>query len=340
MEQSTATLEERIGQLTRELDEARAERDEARTQLQTRTDERDEARQQQTATADVLKIMSRSGFDLQAVFETLVDLAAQLCRAERATILRLNCDCFTLVASYGMPADYSESVQANPVRLDRGSLSGRAALDGRPVHVPDVLDDPEFTQHELQKLGGFRSALAAPLMRDGSPIGSIFLTRAAVDPFTHGEIGLISTFADQAVIAIENTRLFDEVQARTRELQELLEYQSATSDVLNVISRSPSEIRPVLDAIVETAGRLCEAYDVSIRLREGDLLRAAAHRGPIAIELWRNPDRPWMGDGPRSGRPQAGACARSLGCCRRVPRWAGDGAKARRANDARHALDA
>ncbi|MDF2975189.1 MAG: multi-sensor hybrid histidine kinase, partial [Microvirga sp.] len=129
MEQSTAALEARIGQLTRELDEARGERD--------------EARRQQTATADVLKVISRSQVDLHAVFATLVDLAAQLCRAQRATILRLNGDCFTVVASYGMPADYSESVQANPVRLDRGSLSGRAALDGRPVHVPDVLADPE-----------------------------------------------------------------------------------------------------------------------------------------------------------------------------------------------------
>ena len=105
------------------------------------------------------------------------------------------------------------------------------------MHVPDVLADPDFTQHETQKLGGFRSALAAPLMREGSSIGSIFLTRAAVDPFTHQEIELIASFADQAVIAIENTRLFDEVQARTRELQESLEHQTATSDVLNVISR-------------------------------------------------------------------------------------------------------
>ncbi len=324
MKQSTATLEERIGHLTRELDEARAERDEARTQLQTRTDERDEARQQQTATADVLKIMSRSGFDLQAVFETLVDLAARLCRAERATILRLNGDCFTLVASYGMPADYRESVQANPVRLDRGTLSGRAALDGRPVHVPDVLADPEFARHETQKLGGFRSALAAPLMRAGSAIGSIFLTRAAVDPFTPKEIELITTFADQAVIAIENTRLFDEVQGRTRELQESLEYQSATSDVLNVISRSPSEIRPVLDAIVETAGRLCEAYDVSIRLREGDLLTGRRSPRSHCDRLWRNPDRPWMGDGPRSDRTQAGACARFWAAADEFPmgrRW-------------------
>ena len=219
----------------------------------------DEARRQQTATADVLKVISRSQVDLQAVFETLVDLAARLCRAERATILRLNGDCFTLAASYGMPADFREYLRANPFWLDRGSLSGRAALECRPVHVPDVLADPDFTQHETQKLGGFRSALAAPLMREGSAIGSIFLTRAAVDPFTQQEIELITTFADQAVIAIENTRLFEEVQARTRELQEVLEYQTATSEVLNVISRSQTDVRPVFGTILGCAVRLCAA---------------------------------------------------------------------------------
>ena len=151
--------EANVEQLTRELDEARLELDEARLELdearlelQTRTGELDEARQQQTATADVLKVMSSSRFDLQAVFEALVDLAARLCRAERATILRLTGDCFSLVASYGMPADYSEYMQANPFRLDRGSPSGRAALEGRPVHVPDVLADPEFTRHEIKSL--------------------------------------------------------------------------------------------------------------------------------------------------------------------------------------------
>ena len=272
MEQSTAALDAKIGQLTRELDETRAERDEARA-------ERDEARRQQTATADVLKVINRSQVDLQAVFETLVDLAARLCRAERATILRLNGDCFTLAASYGMPADFREYLQANPFRLDRGSLSGRAALECRPVHVPDVLADPDFTQHETQKLGGFRSALAAPLMRDGSPIGSIFLTRAAVDPFTQQEIELIITFADQAVIAIENARLFEEVQSRTRELQQSLEYQTATSDVLKVISRSAFDLHTVLDTLNKSAARLCGADTAIIRQREGDTYPLAATYG-------------------------------------------------------------
>ena len=280
VEQSTATLEARIEQLKRELDEAR-------TELRTRTEERDEARRQQTATADVLKVMSRSGFDLQAVFETLVDLAARLCRAERATILRLNGDCFTLGASYGMPADYKESMLANPVRLDGGSLSGRAVLDGRPVHVQDVLAHPEYTRHETQSLGGFRSALAAPLMRDGSPIGSIFLTRAAVDPFTQQQIELITTFADQAVIAIENARLFGDVQERTRELHQALEQQTATSEVLEVISSSPAELKPVFEVMLERATRICEAQFGNLFLSDGQCFRAVAMHGPAEyVNVW------------------------------------------------------
>jgi transcriptional regulator with GAF, ATPase, and Fis domain len=170
-------------------------------------------------------------------------------------------------------------MQANPIPLDRGSLSGRAALECRPVHVPDVLADPEFTRHETQRLGGFRSALAAPLMRDGSPIGSIFLTRAAVDPFTQQEIELITTFADQAVIAIENTRLFEEVQARTQELSESLEQQTATAEVLEVISGSLGQLDAVFSSMLENATRLCGAKFGILFLFENEAFRTAALHG-------------------------------------------------------------
>ena len=261
-----------VEQLTRELDEARAE-------LQTRTEERDESRRQQAATADVLKVISSSRFDLQAVFDTLVDLATRLCRADKATILRLDNDHFTLVASYGMPADFREYVQANPLGLDRGSVSARAALEGQAVHVADVLADAEFAHHESQKRGGFRTALAVPLMREGFPIGSIFLTRAAIDPFTQQQIDLANTFADQAVIALENARLFDEVQARTRELSAALDQQTATSEVLQVISRAKFHLQPVLDTLVELAARLCEAESAFVYRRDGDVYHVAANHG-------------------------------------------------------------
>src|SRR6516165_6521253 len=152
-------------------------------------------------------------------------------------------------------------------------------MEGRTVHVPDVLADPEFTWFEAQKRGGFRTALGVPLMREGTPIGVFFLTRSTVAPFTQQEIDLVSTFADQAVIAIENARLFEEVQARTKELQESLDRQTATSEVLGVISRSPNEVQPVLDTIVATAQRLCQAERAGVFRLEGGTFRAVAHRG-------------------------------------------------------------
>jgi GAF domain-containing protein len=149
-------------------------------------------------------------------------------------------------------------------------MTGRVALEGRAIQIPDVLADPEYRATEYQQIFGYRTNLGVPLLRDGSTIGIFSLTRREVKPFTEEQIELVATFADQAVIAIENARLFDEVQARSREVQESLEYQTAISDVLNVISRSPNALQPVFDTIVQTAARLCEAdYSVFFRLHEG-----------------------------------------------------------------------
>ena len=133
-------------------------------------------------------------------------------------------------------------IRNNPIPPAAGPAIGRTALTATVVHMPDCLADPEYAWPECQRIGGFRTMLGVPLLREGFPIGIIALTRTTVRPFNQKQIELVETFADQAVIAIENTRLFEEVQARTRELQESLEYQTATSDVLNVISRSPSQI--------------------------------------------------------------------------------------------------
>src|SRR5262249_6972610 len=149
----------------------------------------------------------------------------------------------------------------------RGGASGRVLMERRSVQIADVLADPEYKFREVAKLGNFRTILGVPLLREGIPIGIFLLHRAAVRPFTEKQIELVETFADQAVIAIENVRLFEAEQQRTRELSETLEYQTAISAVLNVISRSPNELQPVLDTIVQTAARLCGAeFSVFFRL--------------------------------------------------------------------------
>ena len=174
--------------------------------------------------------------------------------------------------------------------------AGRTLIEAKVVHIPDVDADPEYTWTAAKEVGRFRAMLGVPLLREGTPIGALVLSRKRPEPFTDKQIELVTSFADQAVIAIENVRLFEEVQARTRELQKSLDYQTATSDVLEVISRSPSEIWPVLERIVEVALRLCRVYDAVIFLREGDWLKVAAHQGPITIDYDKRPiGRGWLG---------------------------------------------
>src|SRR5262245_41783557 len=218
-----------------------------------------ESLQQQTATADVLKVISRSTFDLQTVLNTLVESAARLCEADKGVIYQRDNELYRFAANYGFSRQFEEFAKQNPVAPGRGTSIGRAALEGQTVHIPDVLADPEYTATDYQRLGGYRSNLAVPLLREGVPIGVFALTRPIVRPFTDKQIELVTTFADQAVIAIENVRLFDEVQARTRELSESLEQQTATSEVLQVISSSPGELEPVFQAMLANATRLCEA---------------------------------------------------------------------------------
>ena len=252
--------------------------------------------QQQTATADVLKVISRSTFDLQTVLDTLVESAARLCEADMAVLARPKDGYYHFEATFGFSPEYKEFVASHPAAIDRGTGTGRTLVEGTIAHIPDVLTDTEYNYTEGQKIGGYRTLLAVPMLREGMPIGVLSLQRKTVRPFTEKQIELVTTFADQAVIAIENVRLFDEVQARTRELSEALEHQRATSEMLNVISRSPTNAQPVFDAIVESAARLCEAVFSVVWLYDGDRLHHVANNNftPEVIEriLQTYPKRP------------------------------------------------
>src|SRR6516225_7705892 len=245
-------------------------------ELHQRTDELTESLQQQTATADVLKTISRSTFDLQTVLNTLVESAARLCEADMGYIGRpKGDDSFRHEASYGFSPALKEYLDRTPIKAGRASAGGRALLERAAIHIPNARTDPDYELASPQ-IGGFHTLVAAPLMREGTPIGVLVLARRLMRPFTDRQIELLTTFADQAVIAIENVRLFDEVQARTRELAQSVEQQTATSDVLQVISSSPGDLMPIFDVMLANVTRICDASYCGLFLRHHHGFRLAA----------------------------------------------------------------
>src|SRR6266446_304498 len=224
-------------------------------EVQARTEDLRESLQQQTATADVLKVISRSTFDLPAVLQTLVESAARLCDADKTQITRERNGAFYRAETYGFSPEFREYVKDIPIKAERGSAAGRALLEGQVVHIPDVKADPEYTLTEWQRLGGYRTVLAIPMLREGVPIGVLILARSEVRPFTDKQIELATTFADQAVIAIKNVRLFEEVQARTRELSQSVEELRALGEVSQAVN-STVDLETVLNTIVAKAAQL------------------------------------------------------------------------------------
>ena len=213
-------------------------------ELRQRTDDLSELLQQQTATADVLKVISRSTFDLQTVLDTLTELAARLCDADMAAIARQMSDAHYLISVYGYPPDVIDHVKTIPHERGRGSVVARTVLAAKTIHVTDVLADPDYTNLEMQQRLGLRTVLGIPLLREGNPIGVISLARRSVQPFTDKQIELVQTFADQAVIAIENVRLFDEIQDKGRQLAEASQHKS------QFLANMSHELRTPLNAII------------------------------------------------------------------------------------------
>src|SRR5271166_2370068 len=236
-----------------------------------------EALERQSATNEVLRVIASSPNDIQPVFNTIVISSARLCNARYCWVFRFDGKLIHFAAEHGLSLEYIEAIRRRyPIPPGRASAAARAVLTGTVAEIPDVQADPDYAHGNDAKTMDFRSLLAVPMLKDSHTLGAIVIARTQTGRFPGQQIELLRSFADQAVIAIENVRLFDEVQARTRELSEALEQQTATSEVLRVISSSPGELEPVFEAMLANATRICEAKFGTMYLYDGEAYRAAS----------------------------------------------------------------
>src|SRR4030095_1903577 len=252
-------------------------------ELQVRTLDLTEALEQQTATGEVLRVIASSPTELQPVLDTLLANAVKLSGAKQGHIRQFDGEFLRVVAHYNETSERIVALQSTPLPLNPNIPGAQAFLERKPIHVLDVqlrAAEAQFIARMSSQIG-IRTLLAVPLLREGTGIGTITIWRDVVEPFTDRQIELVKTFADQAVIAIENVRLFNELQARNRELTESLQQQTATSEILGVIASSPTDIQPVLNVVAENAAKLCDAIDGVIVRPEGDRLRILAKYGQI-----------------------------------------------------------
>jgi GAF domain-containing protein len=265
------------------------------SELRQRTTDLAEALEQQTATADILRVISSSPSEIQPVLEAIVQTAAELCAAEYSILFRLRDGKYHVACSNKAGTEFVKFSEEHPIDVDRRSLVGRTALERRSVHIEDCLADPEYGLHEAARIGKHRTMLGVPLLRAGVAIGVIGLLRTSVKPFTDKQIELVTTFASQADIAIENARLLNELRQRTADLTErtadlteALEQQTATSEVLQVISSSSGDLEPVFATMLGNAARICDAKFGNIFRWDGDAMHlVATHNTPPAFAEYR-----------------------------------------------------